>query len=119
MSRDLIGDMLKEKEKDNLYKKPKGTGKPLPKEVLEVDVLDRTVKHAGYLPEWIKLQQEVRDRLLKVNEMIETKSSDEDIDVEIEAINTIVKKYNRLCPAKMQKMKIDRDRIEKQLNSWI
>ncbi|OIJ12884.1 hypothetical protein BKP35_09975 [Anaerobacillus arseniciselenatis] len=118
MSRDLIGDMLKAKEKDVLYEKPRGMGKPLSREVLEGDVLDRTVKHAGYLPEWIKLQNEVRDRLLKVITLINTNPCDDDIDQEFQSINKFIKKYNQICPAKMQKMLVDREHVEKQVDSW-
>ncbi|MCD8511346.1 MAG: DUF1992 domain-containing protein [Bacillus sp. (in: Bacteria)] len=118
MSRDLIGDMLKAKEKDVLYEKPKGFGKPLSREVLEGDVLDRTVKNAGFLPEWIKLQQEIRDQLSKVVSSMEGDILEESISQQIDEINQKVKKYNRICPTKMQKMLITWEQAAEQLKSW-
>lgn len=118
MSRDLIGDMLKAQKKDVLYDKPKGFGKPLSREVLEGDVLDRTVKNAGYLPEWIKLQQDIRDQLNKLVSSIEGDTAEESIHQQIEEINKMVKKYNRICPTKMQKMLISRERATDQLKTW-
>ncbi|MCT8138183.1 DUF1992 domain-containing protein [Anaerobacillus sp. CMMVII] len=112
MSRDWLGDMI------NRDEKLKGMGKPLSREVLEGNVLDRTIKNAGYVPQWIAIQQDVRDRLGKIILLLETPSETDQLNQEIAEINILVKKYNSLCPTPMQKMLISLDQAKSQIKSW-
>lgn len=116
MSRDWLGDIIKKEEKNEA--KLKGMGQPLSREILEGNVLDRTVKNAGYLPHWIALQHEVRDRLLKIIPLLEVDSNRKDLDAEINSINILIKKYNSLCPTPMQKMLVSIDDIKSQVSRW-
>ncbi|MDG5788325.1 DUF1992 domain-containing protein [Evansella sp. AB-P1] len=118
MSRDLIGDMLR-KDKENEGDLPlKGKGKPLSREILEGDALDRTVKNAGFLPEWIRLQQKIRDRLILTNNEKWNGLALDKLENEVASINDLIKKYNKICPTKMQKMLLDPTRLESQLRNW-
>ncbi|RXJ04091.1 DUF1992 domain-containing protein [Anaerobacillus alkaliphilus] len=113
MSRDWLGDLI------NKDVPLKGMGKPLSREVLEGDVLDRTVKNAGYRPGWVGLQQQIRDRLAKVLPLLENRAlHNEKITQEVEEINILVKKYNSSCPPPMQKMLISIDDIPNQMKRW-
>ncbi len=114
MSRDWLGDIIKKHGDSN--ETLKGHGKPISKEVLEGNVLDRTIKNANYLPEWIALQHQIRDQLINLIKLRTTNSKD--LAAELNLINEKIKKYNRMCPAPMQKMLISLDIMEKQLNQW-
>ncbi|MFV8828488.1 DnaJ family domain-containing protein [Alkalihalobacterium sp. APHAB7] len=116
MNSDWFGDILKDNEKSG--ERLKGMGKPLSRETLEGNVLDRTVKNAGYLPEWVSLQQEVRSRLITLIPNLQNVDRQNEIDQEIDAINILVKKYNKICPAPMQKMLITQELAETQLKRW-
>jgi hypothetical protein len=116
MSRDWLGDIINKSE--NIENKLKGMGKPLSKEILEGNVLDRTVKNAGYIPQWIALQHEVRDRLSKLVPLVDNASLRRNVEQEIDAINVIIKKYNSICPTPMQKILISMETITSQIHRW-
>ncbi len=113
MSRDWLGDLINKDEN------VKGMGKPLSREVLEGNVLDRTVKNAGYRPGWVALQQEVRERLVKVLPLLDNQTlHSERITQEINEINKLIKKYNSSCPPPLQKMLVSIDQIPQQIKRW-
>lgn len=116
ISRDWLGDIIKKDEQKEV--KLKGMGKPLSRDVLEGNVLDRTVKNAGYLPEWVALQREVRDRLHKVTPLLDHETLPIKIADEIEAINIIIKKHNKICPTSMQKMPVSIEDFKSHINRW-
>ncbi|WP_051556481.1 hypothetical protein [Alkalihalobacterium bogoriense] len=116
MSRDWLGDMIKDFEKKE--GPLKGSGKPLPDHILKGDVLDRTIQHANYRPEWLALQHSIcNDIQLFIKER--PTLSRKEIQSKIETINKKIKKYNTLCPTPLQKMKVSKDTLEKQLSSWL
>lgn len=116
LSRDWLGDMIKDFEKKE--GPLKGSGKPLSDHVLKGDVLDRTIQHANYRPEWLALQHSIRD---DIQQLIKNRSTlaRKEIQSKIETLNKMIKKYNMLCPSPLQKMKISEDTIEKQLSHWM
>ncbi|MFN7250124.1 MAG: DnaJ family domain-containing protein [Anaerobacillus sp.] len=116
MTRDWLGDIINKDDKNE--GKLKGMGKPLSREILEGNVLDRTVKNAGYLPQWVALQHEVRDRLHKILPLLEDISSRNKVEEEISSINLLIRKYNSICPAPMQKMVISFEDVKSQINRW-
>lgn len=60
-----IDEAVKESEKKDDFKSLPGYGKPLNKEMLEGDALSSTLKNARYLPEWLKLQKEIKQEIEK------------------------------------------------------
>ncbi|MBP3951179.1 DUF1992 domain-containing protein [Bacillus suaedae] len=119
MSRDWLGDIVSDYGKDNKSNRLKGFGEPLSSEVLNGNVLDRTIKNANYLPEWIALQHRIRDQLSKLLITQKDGRPTEEILLQVEAINQQIRKYNTICPPPMQKMKVFPDRIEAHLNQWL
>lgn len=116
MTRDWLGDIINKDDKNE--GKLKGMGKPLSRDILEGNVLDRTVKNAGYLPQWVALQHEVRDRLHKVLPLLDDISSRNEVEEEISSINLLIRKYNSICPTPMQKMVITFEEVKSQINRW-
>lgn len=60
-----IDQAVKESEKKDDFKSLPGFGRPLSKEALEGDALSSTLKNARYLPEWLKLQKEIKQEIEK------------------------------------------------------
>ncbi|MFN2747575.1 MULTISPECIES: DnaJ family domain-containing protein [Bacillus] len=88
-----------------------GFGKPLSKEALQGDALSSTLKNAKYLPEWLKLQKEIKQE-------IEKASKSNKREEEIEDINRKIKKYNLSCPSQFQKGLVTAQNLESQLKHW-
>ncbi|WP_191566142.1 DnaJ family domain-containing protein [Metabacillus idriensis] len=113
-ARDLMGSIYKDYEKNGGYEKLPGMGKPLPKSALQGDIFTKIVKNAGYVPAWIKMQKDIKlriEKLMKLNNV-------EQRIVEAERINQEILKYNRACPAPLQKNLLSLDEIEKHYKLW-
>lgn len=113
-ARDLMGSIYKDYEKNGGYEKLPGMGKPLPKSALQGDIFTKIVKNAGYVPEWIKMQKDIKLRIEKLMKL----NNDEHRIVEAERINQEILKYNRTCPAPLQKNLLSLDEIEKHYKLW-
>ncbi|MBU9710707.1 DUF1992 domain-containing protein [Evansella tamaricis] len=119
-SRDLMGDIYKEYEKRGGFDNLAGKGKPLSQETLKSDPLNSVLKNANYLPEWIKAQHKVREAILQLLKKIENGTvSDKEKKDGMKDINQLIKKYNRLCPAMLQKAPASLETLEKDKNKWL
>ena len=67
----------------------------------------KVARNAGYLPEWIKLQHRISAALSDL------KSFDE-----LEDINVLIKKHNKICPSFFQKISITEENYETQKSRW-
>ncbi|MFD0050785.1 DUF1992 domain-containing protein [Actinomycetes bacterium NPDC127524] len=114
--RDLMSEIFREYERDEAgLKSNPGYGKPLPKKLFTGNVYDNfvnTAKNAGYLPPWVKLQQEIRDLLQEAVEQ-------DKADVLLAGINEKIRKYNSQCPVSMQRGLIEKNTIRTQMKSWL
>ncbi|MGG4255752.1 DUF1992 domain-containing protein [Bacillus licheniformis] len=106
-----IDEAVKESEKKDDFKSLPGYGKPLSKEMLEGDALSSTLKNARYLPEWLKLQKEIKQEIEKA-----IKSNQR--ETLIDAINQKIKKYNLTYPNQFQKGLVSAKNLESQLKYW-
>ncbi len=106
-----IDQAVKESEKKDDFKSLPGFGRPLSKEALEGDALSSTLKNARYLPEWLKLQKEIKQEIEKA-----IKSNQR--EALIDAINLKIKKYNLTCPNQFQKGLVSAKNLESQLKYW-
>lgn len=116
-----MDSIYKEYEKDGGLKNNPGYGKPLPKTILHGSIYDsflNTAKQAGYLPLWIKLQQEIR---ILVSQAVALKSAndfDRDLQSYINEINEKVAKYNSICPSHLQRVLFTEELLEQQYDRW-
>ncbi|QOY35221.1 DnaJ family domain-containing protein [Anaerobacillus isosaccharinicus] len=105
--RDPIGDILKNsKSSEDL----EGKGKPLSMEYQKMDTFQqfhKVARDAGYLPEWIKLQKRIADALNHLKSF-----------EELEGINVLIKKHNKICPSYFQKVPITEENYEVQKLRW-
>ena len=98
-----------------------GFGKPLPKNLFSGDIYSnflKTAKEAGYLPPFVALQKEIRKDMVKLLNVIEAGSTEEEINHLIDEINVKVNKYNMECPRSMQKMLVSLEDIELHAKVW-
>lgn len=115
-----MDSIYKEYEKDGGLKNNPGYGKPLPKTILHGSIYDNflnTAKQAGYLPPWIKLQQDIRKL---VSQAVTLKSSNVDGNLQsyINEINEKVAKYNSICPSHLQRVLVTEELLEQQYDRW-
>ncbi|SES43000.1 DnaJ family domain-containing protein [Salipaludibacillus aurantiacus] len=105
---DLIGDIIKSsKSMDDI----KGKGKPLSKEYLRKDTFQhfqKIAKEAGYLPEWLNLQKEIHHELTLIQPGKQN----------MDKINNKIRKYNKLCPAPLQKPLVNEDNFKDECHRW-
>ena len=116
-----MDQIYKEYENENDVTANPGFGKPLPKNIFSGDVYDNfvnTARNAGYLPEWIKLQKEIRAKLGDVIAILDKGESVEACKKEMKNINAIIKKYNLACPPSMQRAKIELVDVRTQYEVW-
>jgi len=117
---DLIGDMLKGREKDGSMENLKGFGKPLPKEYFSGDTFQhfqRIAKDAGYKPHWLKLQHEISSM---INELAEISSNGEHdvLQKRLNEVNEKIGEHNRHCPPPMLKGRISLDSLDRAKEFW-
>lgn len=116
-----MDEVYKKYEQENDVTENPGFGKPLPKKLFSGDVYDnfvKTARDAGYLPEWVKLQREVRAELEFVTLEMMAGRRAEEFKREIREINKKIKKYNYSCPPSMQRGPIEMDSILQQFKIW-
>lgn len=117
---DLIGDILKNSEDGGSVAHLEGAGKPLPKTYLSGDTFQhfqRIAKEAGYKPEWLKRQHEIRDDLINIasgTKPLEAKA----LKKHVKEINQKISKYNRICPPPFLKGKVSADTIYDAYKFW-
>ncbi|GKV70090.1 hypothetical protein NCCP2716_25880 [Sporosarcina sp. NCCP-2716] len=112
---DLMGDILKKHREEGGMDDLKGKGKPLSREYFSGDTLQhfqRIAKDAGYKPNWIVLQDEIRDDVHTLADYWEAGIT-VDMDARLEAINAKVVKYNRACPRPMQKGPVSMETVKR------
>ncbi|WP_369903346.1 DnaJ family domain-containing protein [Bacillus manliponensis] len=117
----LIDQIIKNSNIDEEIKKNPGYGKPLPKNLFNGDVYSNflnTAKNAGYLPAWISLQKEIREKIALTLKMIEKGTIESNIKISIDEINEKIKKYNGSCPPNMQRSKVSLENIRGQYKFW-
>jgi len=113
-----MGDILKKHTKDGGMDNLKGHGKPIPKEYFSGDTFQhfqKIAKDAGYKPNWLKLQHEIRDEVIALSEIQELKSV-EILEGQIVQLNKKIAEYNQSCPPPLQKGMITIENI-KNVNS--
>ncbi|MBM7094501.1 DUF1992 domain-containing protein [Bacillus sp. H-16] len=116
--KDWFGDICKKHEKAGDFDHLEGKGKPLKRELLEGDVLDRTIKAANFVPEWVQKRKEVVTEMEKVIRLKE--HMDEEVFEErVETINGLIRKYNRKCPPVMQRGLVSTGNLEERYESWL
>lgn len=117
----LIDQITKNYNLDEDIKRHPGFGKPLPKNLLTGDIYSNflnTAKNAGYLPTWIGLQKEIREKIALTLNLIEKDSEKSKILISIDEINEKIKSYNNACPPNMQRGRISLENIAKQYEIW-
>lgn len=116
-----MDSIYKEYEKDGGLKNNPGYGKPLPKTVLHGSIYDsflNTAKQAGYLPPWIKLQQDIGKLVSKAVILKSSIDYEGDLQSYINEINEKVVKYNSICPSHLQRGLITEELLEQQYDHW-
>lgn len=117
---DLIGDMLKGREKEGGMENLKGFGKPLPKEYFSGDTFQhfqRIAKDAGYKPHWLKLQHEISGMIHEIATLA-SNSKQADLQKRLEVVNEKIAEHNRHCPPPMLKGRISLDSLDKAKEIW-
>lgn len=118
--RDFIGDMLKNDASNGEMENLKGAGKPLSKEYLSGDTFQhfqRIAKDSGYKPHWLKLQHEIRNEIIEIEQL---KSANPAINQEqrMAAVNKKISEYDKSCPPSLQKGRISYQNIEAARIRW-
>lgn len=118
--RDPVGELIREHEQKGGFDNLPGHGKPLPKEYLQSDTFETLLKRNGFVPSWVRLQQEIREELGQVLiQETEGTISDRRIKKEISKINKKVRRYNQLCPASsLQRGLIEKASLHRQYEHW-
>lgn len=117
---DLIGDILKDSKDGGSVEHLEGAGKPLSKTYLSGDTFQhfqRIAKEAGYKPDWLKRQHEIRDDLKKIAAEINQLEGKE-IDKYVKVMNQKITKYNRSCPPPFLKGKVFANTIHEAYKVW-
>lgn len=117
----LIDQIVKDSKIDEEVKKNPGFGKPFPKSFFSGDTYSNFLniaKNAGYLPPWINLQKEIREKIALTLKMIEQNAIESKIKDFIDEINVKIAKYNDTCPPNMQRGRINLENIVSQYKFW-
>lgn len=118
-NRDLMETIYKDYEKKGGIKELPGFGKPLPDSALTGDIFTNILKKANYLPDWIKLQHQIRDEIKITIEKFQKNVIDKNEYInKIELINQEIRKYNKICPSSLLKGFISEENILIKLQSW-
>lgn len=114
---DLMGDILKKHTAEGGMDNLKGQGKPLSQEYFSGDTFQhfqRIAKDAGYMPQWLKLQHEIRDEVMAIAASL----SSEDMENRIDQLNSKIFAYNQSCPPPMQKGPVSFETIQTAITRW-
>ncbi len=117
---DLMGDILKKHTADGGMDNLKGQGKPLSQEYFSGDTFQhfqRIAKDAGYLPQWLKLQHDIRDEVMAIVEEYSMNSA-EDLDDRLDKLNSKIFAYNQSCPPPMQRGSVSLTTIQSAIDRW-
>lgn len=117
---DLIGDILNNFSKAGGMDNLKGQGKPLPQEYFSGDTFQhfqRIASDAGYKPQWLKLQHEIRDEIIAVSEDYSSDST-KDLELRIDEINKKIYEHNKSCPPPLQKGSVSLRNLEGAIERW-
>lgn len=117
---DLIGEILKKHIAEGGMDNLKGQGKPLSQEYFSGDTFQhfqRIAKDAGYKPQWLKLQHDIRDEIIAIAEGYATNPT-ADWDNRIDKVNSKIFAYNQSCPPPMQKGSVLLTTIQSAVNRW-
>jgi hypothetical protein len=114
---DWVGEIYNEQLKNGVFDNLPGKGKPI--EISSGDVTNSILKNANILPDWLRLQHEIRDQLR--NLLFSIHNDDENkIERELLEINKKIVIYNNRVPSTiLQKQKITRDNMEQQFQLWV
>lgn len=117
---DLIGDMLKGREKESGMENLKGFGKPLPKEYFSGDTFQhfqRIAKDAGYKPHWLKLQHEISGMIDEIS-TLSSNGEQDNLQKRVDEVNEKIAEHNRHCPPPMLKGRISLDSLDRAKEIW-
>lgn len=117
---DLIGDILNRSETKGKIDHLEGAGKPLSKTYLSEDTFQhfqRIAKDAGYKPDWLRRQHEIRDKLIKLASEAE-KLDDKALNQFVKEINRDIVKYNKSCPPPFLKGKVKAETVLEAYKIW-
>ena len=109
--------MIEQHAKDGGFDNLPGKGKPLNIDP-NSDVFDGILKNAGAVPQWIALQQEIRQDIRRAVLMKESEAN-VDLDGTIAQINAKIRRFNTQCPTPLlQKRPISAENITERLSDW-
>ncbi|WP_379969685.1 DnaJ family domain-containing protein [Ectobacillus sp. sgz5001026] len=117
----LIDQIIKDSKMDEEVKKIPGFGKPFPNSFFSGDVYSNFLniaKDAGYLPPWINLQKEIREKIASTLQMMEQNAMESTIKDAMDEINVKITKYNEICPPSMQRGRISLENIADRYKLW-
>lgn len=115
-----IDEIVSNHAKQGGFENLEGKGKPLDlsDELTENYYLNRVLKNANVLPEWLELQHQIRDSIGKLIERLECTQA-EKFDEDLETINVRIKKYNQMVPSPiLQKTMITAENLHIQYDKW-
>ncbi|MFG6114607.1 DUF1992 domain-containing protein [Halobacillus sp. MO56] len=117
--RDWMSEIVRKHEAEGGFDDLPGKGKPLPADSLKGDVFTSIVKNANYRPEWVRIQQRVREAIRALqSEIINERLDDKTKINRVKKINRDIKKYNQCCPVKLQKPPATLDDLEADCKRW-
>lgn len=117
---DLIGDILSNSEEQGKIDHLEGAGKPLSKTYLSGNTFQhfqRIAKDAGYKPDWLRRQHEIRDKLVKLANEAE-QLDEKSLNKHVKEINRDIVKYNKSCPPPFLKGKVKTATILQAYKIW-
>ncbi len=117
----FIDQIVKDSKMDEEVRKNPGFGKPFPNSFFSGDLYSNFLnqaKNAGYLPPWINLQKEIREKVALTLKMIEQNTDESKIKDLIDDINVKIAKYNEACPPNMQRGRISLENIADKYKYW-
>lgn len=113
---DWVSEMFKEEWKRGAFDDLAGKGKPI--EVPSGDVTNSMLKQANFLPSWLTLQHEIRDKLRQWILRLDNDGGTA-MDRELAEINAMIGKYNGTVPHHaLQKLTITKENAKRQLGQW-
>jgi Domain of unknown function (DUF1992) len=117
---DLMGDILKKHTAEGGMDNLKGLGKPLSQDYFSGDTFQhfqRIAKEAGYKPQWLKLQHDIRDEVIAIAD-IHSADSAIDLASRLDQLNGKIFAYNQSCPSPMQKGSVSLTTIQSAIDRW-
>nr|WP_240545828.1 DnaJ family domain-containing protein [Paenibacillus artemisiicola] len=113
---DWVSEIFREEWKKGAFDDLAGKGKPI--EVPSGDVTNSLLRQSNFLPGWLTLQHEIRDRLRL---WLQRTGSDGDpaLERDLREINAMIVRYNTMVPhAALQKPTVTKENASRQLGHW-